>query len=545
MGIMLLSLKRSSLAVGIVALLLVVCGLVNPGVAHATTYSFGYTRDSGQHGEGIGLGVDSSSPCPSGYVNDVEAWLKDSQQNTWKTKIATTDVNGVWKSGVMIIDKNASIGMASITIACKNSLGYSFPYMELPWFYVSAQSTAITMDRAQFDMTSTISSVSGQGCSPGERMAFAIYGTEKNNVDIGLTAVLTGGAWSDSNGDWSVQIPVNNAVFDANKKYFIRAQCNWDSNMYFSYQFIPRWNKYVALGDSYSSGEGSFNPNLAGGACHRSSDSYPHYLANTENLDLPDLQACSGAVTDDFYVPNPNRPGEIAQLDPINDYTEVVTLTIGGNDIGFTDIAKECANYALRYGYGCSNSPVFDDAGARIAALAGIDTTPGDGQMIRTPENREIHPIKDILKDIAEAAAPNAKILIAGYPQLFGENYVYYDEEDGDAPGTYLCEVSSGFVGPTVKYSLGDAQTLNVLGRELNTVISEAVDAAVDELNDPNIVIEYQTPVFFNGHGLCDSGNPWVNGIVYDGVGQIMSDSLHPTVTGMQQGYGSVFSTNF
>ncbi len=526
--------KRASAAFAVLVSLLFVGSVLTPAVAHADyEYSLGVSALSGQPGEGIGFS-GTSGHCPSGSMSDVEAILTDSAQNIWVSKIATTDQNGYWEPSVMIVNPNAAYGTARVDIRCKDPLGTtSYPYGFIDTFQVTQQSTKVQVDRVQISMASTFSSKPGQGCMANEYVAVALYGTVVNDTgnswSLGLKPLVETGGYSDGSGEWSFELLLSGTIFKPNKTYYARANCVETGTPYASFAFTPRRNAYVAMGDSFSSGEGVFEYYAADGACHRSSNSYPYYLVDNAGLvSAPDFRACSGAVTSDFYFPNPNRPGEFAQLESVNSYTQTVTLTIGGNDTGFSAIAKECANYTGHSGYGCNTSTIFDQASDRIAALDGVDTTPGDSQMINTPEGRPIFPIKTILSSIA-SASPNAKIYIAGYPQLFGENIAYYDEYDGDAPGAYLCHAGM------VKYSQGDALTMNTLGEELNQVISDAVD----ELNDPDI--EYVSPSNFNGHGLCDSGTSWINGIGMDSTFHIQPESLHPTVTGQYYGYGTAF----
>lgn len=109
--------------------------------------------------------------------------------------------------------------------------------------------------------------------------------------------------------------------------------------------------KYVAMGDSYSSGEG--NPPFeigtdVGGAsenrCHRSSQAYPRLLQSSLNLGSMDFVACSGATTADV-LGNRSGPGnwnEGAQVGALSADTEVVTVTIGGNDAGFQEYLFGC-----------------------------------------------------------------------------------------------------------------------------------------------------------------------------------------------------------
>ncbi|MBC7746450.1 SGNH/GDSL hydrolase family protein [Pedobacter sp.] len=105
---------------------------------------------------------------------------------------------------------------------------------------------------------------------------------------------------------------------------------------------------YVALGDSFSSGEGV--PGTLGfidgtdtstDQCHRSRDAYPMLLDRDSslNLNLQSFRACSGATTQSMIQ---GMNTENGQLDSLSQDTEVVTLTIGGNDVDFGNFVAAC-----------------------------------------------------------------------------------------------------------------------------------------------------------------------------------------------------------
>jgi lysophospholipase L1-like esterase len=102
----------------------------------------------------------------------------------------------------------------------------------------------------------------------------------------------------------------------------------------------------VALGDSYSSGEGAkpydAETDRRGNRCHRSPQAWPRLLgAFTSHL-----LACSGAETRQLYIGMRNRDdhGQLAGLTQISERTtiDVVTVTLGGNDIGFAAHVRAC-----------------------------------------------------------------------------------------------------------------------------------------------------------------------------------------------------------
>ncbi|MEO5949915.1 MAG: SGNH/GDSL hydrolase family protein [Candidatus Saccharimonadales bacterium] len=295
----------------------------------------------------------------------------------------------------------------------------------------------------------------------------------------------------------------------------------------------PSGTKYVAMGDSYSSGEGSLNYDLPGGDCHRSSSSYPYYLVNNQPIPLAplvplDFVACSGAITDDLFNSNSINTAEDAQMSHLKADTAVVTLTIGGNDIGFTDATNACADYTTHSGYSCAtNSSLSSAISSRMSAFE--DST----VHVNAPgQNRPIHSLSSVLSAIV-TAAPNAKIYIAGYPHLFGASTSNY-EYDGDAPGAYKCIVTHG-IGPVVAFAYSDAQWLNDKVDELNQIVSDAVD----NLANPDVL--YVSPSTFDTHGLCDSSSSYLNDIHFTGFNTVKSESLHPNVDGITYGYGVAF----
>src|SRR6267143_709118 len=85
---------------------------------------------------------------------------------------------------------------------------------------------------------------------------------------------------------------------------------------------------YVALGDSYSSGVGTRVYYNDGTSCQRSPDAYAPLIASQRGYAL-NFQACSGAKTTDV---NNN------QLGPLASTTNLATITIGGNDAGFSNV---------------------------------------------------------------------------------------------------------------------------------------------------------------------------------------------------------------
>jgi lysophospholipase L1-like esterase len=159
---------------------------------------------------------------------------------------------------------------------------------------------------------------------------------------------------------------------------------------------------YVALGDSYAAGPLIPAPDTttAPPGCAKSTNNYPKILAERLGLDLRDA-TCSGART--HHMENPqdvegdSNPPQFDRLDPSVD---LVTLQIGGNDIGFSEIVVTCSEAAVA-GTRCRDHYVQgdqDELRQRIAATAPL--------------------IAAVIQGIAERS-PDARVLVLGYPGIF------------------------------------------------------------------------------------------------------------------------------
>ena len=235
--------------------------------------------------------------------------------------------------------------------------------------------------------------------------------------------------------------------------------------------------EYVALGDSYSSGYGL--PDAAG-PCDRSSEySYPVRIQQSAQFGTFTDVSCAGARTRDFYTAqNGSNP---RQLDALSEDTDVVTFTIGGNDLGFTDIITDCATDGdCRDAYG---GPGMPDLMNKISGPVGDD-------------------IQQAMSDAA-AAAPNAEIFVLGYPDLLPAS------PTGPA-WTLSCMPTSLVVSSPERTDLRAVQLA------LNEEIAMRASAAGATLH----YVDTYTPSV--GHDLCSS-DPWVS----------VLNIYHPTVTGM------------
>ena len=242
---------------------------------------------------------------------------------------------------------------------------------------------------------------------------------------------------------------------------------------------------YVALGDSYTAGP--LIPDQGGEplGCLRSDRNYPRLVAAALGLSLTDV-SCSGAETVDMansqgVTPGPNPP----QFDALTADTDIVTLGIGGNDIGFSSIVTNCVALLPISSPVCQPDYVHgsvDDITNRIAATA--------------PK------VAAVIQGI-RARSPHARIYVVGYPDILPE--------------------TGGGCWPSLPLSNGDLPWLRAKNKELNSML--AAQAAANGAR----YIDTYTPGI--GHDACqDNGVRWVEGIV---PRLLQAAPVHPNATGM------------
>nr|WP_103886935.1 SGNH/GDSL hydrolase family protein [Actinacidiphila yanglinensis] len=145
---------------------------------------------------------------------------------------------------------------------------------------------------------------------------------------------------------------------------------------------------YVALGDSYSAGNGAGNYISSSGDCHRSNSAYPALWASAHSPSSFTFAACSGAVTTDVI----NN-----QLGGLNSSTGLVSITIGGNDAGFADSITTCVT------------------GSDDTCVSRINTA-------ETYIRNTLPGKLDAVYNAIRAKAPSAKVVVMGYPDLYTLN---------------------------------------------------------------------------------------------------------------------------
>lgn len=223
-------------------------------------------------------------------------------------------------------------------------------------------------------------------------------------------------------------------------------------------------DRYVALGDSYSSGVGTGSYTLSS-SCRRSTYAYPYLVARERENTSLEFVACSGATTTSLLS---------SQAQALTADTDIVTVTIGGNDIGFSSLIAQCTLSA------CASA--LDATRATLATFLG--------------------PRLDAAYAAIEQAAPDARVVVLGYPRLFS---------------------SASCLG-TTGISSTERTKANQLADALDALTAARAAAAG---------FSYQSALGpFTGHAVC-SRSAWINGL------NLLStiESYHPNRNGHALGY--------
>jgi lysophospholipase L1-like esterase len=227
---------------------------------------------------------------------------------------------------------------------------------------------------------------------------------------------------------------------------------------------------YAALGDSYSSGVGA-SPYDLDASCQRSSRSYPPVWSAEHHSTSFEFLACSGAKTADVLA---------TQISALRPSADLVTITIGGNDAGFSPVLWTCT--VATSDRTCNAAVDAAEAFARFVLPSRLARTYA----------------------AIRRAAPHARVIVLGYPRLF--------------------DLAPSCTDPYAP-NLSRRRKLNHGAAVLNDVIHQAVSQqsgfSFADVRDR-----------FTGHGVC-SADPWINGpSVPSSLGP-----YHPNQAGYRGGY--------
>jgi len=233
----------------------------------------------------------------------------------------------------------------------------------------------------------------------------------------------------------------------------------------------PPARTYVSLGDSYSAGGG-----LPGASppCGRGPAAYPSLLAQQAGL-VASLHACNGATTSDV-LDRAQFPGEGPQVGAVTADADVVTISIGGNDIGFGPRIRSCVLDAQP----CTRQEA--EVNADLAALG---------------------PKLSAVYGEVRQRAPDATLVVVGYPQLVADpDQARYESCAGLTPD--------------------EARWVRDKGAALARIVRTSAEAAGARFVD--------AVSRFAGHEAC-TADPWMTGITLT----TLEGSFHPNAAGHQQ----------
>jgi hypothetical protein len=286
---------------------------------------------------------------------------------------------------------------------------------------------------------------------------------------------------------------------------------------------------YVALGDSYSSGEGNpprgdylvpgqqnyawLNTNgvpwETDDGCHRSPLAFPtlikSWLKSETALSVSNFRflACSDATTRDLwnsgspFEAGPSTKEDSSSQQLVTGATDladarIVTVTIGGDDIHFSDVVTNCIDFTQ---HAC-------------------DSSSNDGWIADLDQNiRKLEPVLVKTYEAIEAKSLNATLYVVGYPDLFPTQ-----------PSTLQQNVTcpAATKSPTGAIPAHGIGYLAYAESELSSVIEEAANESGAQYVDPN-----SGPESFIGHSVCASTS-WFNK-----VNPVHPEySFHPNVAG-------------
>jgi hypothetical protein len=246
----------------------------------------------------------------------------------------------------------------------------------------------------------------------------------------------------------------------------------------------PASSEYVALGDSYSSGEGLqpsattyISPSNDDG-CHRSVNAYPVLVAANLNVNLGQFEtygsggfvACSGATSKDLLK---GEDGEPSQLSALSSETHWVTVTDGGDDLHFSNVLIACLNvHASVTVRGATRS--YTQSGIVRESRTCGDYLASANSLLEATQgaSKEEAELEQVYEQIF-VHAPNAELAVLNYPQLFTQSPPGFCPVAGTISLSSVFKVRSAQLG--IGYSKSQVSEFNRVESELNTAIASAV----------------------------------------------------------------------
>jgi lysophospholipase L1-like esterase len=242
-------------------------------------------------------------------------------------------------------------------------------------------------------------------------------------------------------------------------------------------------DRYVALGDSFTSWAGLPRTRRDAFTCPQSPLNYPHLVAKAIGAELVDV-SCGGSTTANATQPQPlGRETWPPQLDAVTKGTDLVTVSLGGNDF----------SWFLAVMFSCTSAAAADPTGNPCERQG---TSPGTDL---TAVPTQIGARVEALLDDVRRRAPEATVLLVGYPQLV--------PAEGTCADLPLAE--------------GDYPFVRAQWEALDSAMRDAASAA------GATYVEVLGPS--EGHDICAGKDAWVNGFANrPGVGA----PYHPLAAG-------------
>lgn len=295
---------------------------------------------------------------------------------------------------------------------------------------------------------------------------------------------------------------------------------------------------WLATGDSYSSGEGIAGTGVGDDVCARSERAYGPLAATvlgeqrSWTISTLAFTACTGATAGGFYAA-PTSSGmslwEEARSSGLPDggRFDVVTMSLGGNDVDFPGVILDCllapvtggdaGGVALDWRAIAEGRLVSDVCHVTRSELSGrIDYLMEANSVPFDAERRDRGSLPDLWDRVVEDhVADDGVLVVVGYPRLFAD-------VDGWAPWRgNRCE----------GITRDDARILNDMADELDAAMRAAASTR------PQVLYVSRRDLFLDGgpsHSLCSRLTEWLNGIsvgFWDGSLR-PSHSFHPNEQG-------------
>lgn len=277
---------------------------------------------------------------------------------------------------------------------------------------------------------------------------------------------------------------------------------------------IAESGDYVALGDSYSSGEGADdyvdNTNSDDATkkaindlpidlwpgephnniCRRSANAYSATVYQQGDFEGDYIfGACSGGIASDYYENNHSgNDDEGPQRDLITEDTSLITISMGGNDFGFANTVAACVQRGLGLGGACGTE---EDS---VTTKAAIDD--------------KLDELVQLYQDLENDAPDDARIVIVGYPRLFPEDPT----------------------GPTWGIAERDQPWINDMGTYANRALQRAIAESGTDVEFVDVTEA------LSGHE-SGTAEPWLHDLEFGVDGgnwhkPVSNNSYHPTAEG-------------